>query len=203
MNASAVVEASREQERRNAELGDVIESQPYAFLYLFQCGLKQLEAVFRSRHPFCFRNAAMNAIGIRVGSQKWLLLVAGGGLCAMVAHRLLCGPGQRAIESPLRHGTAILSRRHFFVEATVPCVATLAGHSGSVLSVAFHPREQVLATGSHDKTAKVWRMSADCTAATCVATLAGHSGPVLSVAFHPREQVLATGSVDKTAKLWK
>lgn len=157
MNASAVVEASREQERRNAELGDVIESQPYAFLYLFQCGWKQLEAVFRSRHPFCFRNAAMNAIGIRVGSQKWLLLVAGGGLCAMVAHRLLCGPGRRAIESPLRHGTAILSRRHFFVEATVPCMATLAGHSRPVYSVAFHPREQVLATGSSDQTAKLWK----------------------------------------------
>ena len=199
MSASAAVERRR---RNSQQLGDVIESQP-AFLYLFQCGWKQLEAVFRSRHPFCFRNAAMNAIGIRVGSQKWLLLVAGGGLCAMIAHRLLCGPGRRAIESPLRHGTAILSRRHFFVEATVPCVATLAGHSGIVWSVAFHPREQVLATGSFDKTAKVWRMSADCTAATCVATLAGHSGPVLSVAFHPREQVLATGSSDKTAKVWR
>ena len=121
----------------------------------------------------------------------------------MVAHRLLCGRGRRAIESPLRHGNAILSRRHFFDEASVPCVATLAGHSDWVMSVAFHPREQVLATGSNDKTAKVWRMSADCTAATCVATLARHSGVVSSVAFHPREQVMATGSHDQTAKLWK
>jgi len=199
MNASAVVER---RSSKSQQLGDVIESQP-AFLYAFQSGLKQLEAVFASRHPFCFRNAVMNAIGIRVGSRKWLLLVAGGRLCAMVAHRLLCVPGQRATESPVRHGTAILSRRHFFVEALVPFVAALAEHSGYVLSVAFHPKEHVLATGSSDCTAKVWRMSADCTAATCVATLAGHSDWVSSVAFHPREHVLATGSLDKTAKVWR
>jgi ribosome assembly protein 4 len=64
--------------------------------------------------------------------------------------------------------------------------------------------EHVLATGSSDKTAKVWRMSADCTAATCVATLAGHSGWVLFVAFHPREHVLAIGCYhSSSAKLWK
>ena len=67
----------------------------------------------------------------------------------------------------------------------------------------FMQARPLLATGSGDRTAKVWRMSADCTAATCVATLAGHSDWVSSVAFHPREHVLATGSSDKTAKLWK
>ena len=38
-------------------------------------------------------------------------------------------------------------------------------------------------TGSEDQTAKVWRMSADGTAATCVATLV-HRKCVASVAFH-------------------
>ena len=88
-------------------------------------------------------------------------------------------------------------------KSNIPLIATLRGHSNYVHSVAFHATAPLLATGSWDKTAKVWRMSADCTAATCVATLAGHSDPVPSVAFHPREQVLATGSSDKTAKLWK
>jgi hypothetical protein len=83
------------------------------------------------------------------------------------------------------------------------CVATLAGHSNSVCSVAFHPSAPILATGSGDNTAKLWRMSADGTAATCVATLAGHSNTVRSVAFHPSAPILATGSDDKTAKLWK
>jgi WD40 repeat protein len=104
-----------------------------------------------------FPNVVMNAIGICVGSQHWLLLVAGGRLCAMVAHKLLCVPGQRVTESPFRRGTAIHYLHHFFVEATVPCVATFAGYSYVVSFVAFHPRGHVLATGSNDNTAKVWK----------------------------------------------
>jgi WD40 repeat protein len=80
---------------------------------------------------------------------------------------------------------------------------TLAGHSDRVNSVAFHPTAPFLATGSHDKTAKLWRLSPDGSAATCVATLVGHSFYVLSVAFHPTAPILATGSCDKTLKFWR
>jgi len=83
------------------------------------------------------------------------------------------------------------------------CVATLREHSGCVWSVAFHPTAPFLATASHDKTAKLWRFSADGSAATCVATLEGHSGCVRSVEFHPTAPFLATGSDDDTAKLWR
>jgi WD40 repeat protein len=115
-----------------------------------------------------------------------LQLVAGGRLCVMVACKLLRVPGQQAIRPLVRHGTAILSRRHQFDDEAT-CVATVAGHSDYVFSVAFHATEPLLATGSWDNSAKVWRMSADGTAATCVATLAGHSDIVTSVAFHARE----------------
>jgi len=71
----------------------------------------------------------------------------------------------------------------------------------SINSVAFHPTALLLATGSDDSTAKLWRLSSDYSAATCVATLAGHSNIVYSVAFHPTAPLLATGSFDKTAKL--
>jgi WD40 repeat protein len=37
------------------------------------------------------------------------------------------------------------------------CVSTLEGHSGYVLSVAFHPTAPLLATGSWDKTVRLWR----------------------------------------------
>ncbi len=105
-----------------------VSSQP-AFLFSFQTVLRQLGALFRGIHPFRFRNAPVTAIGSRVGSQKhWLLLVAGGQLCAMVVHRLLCLPGERAIESALRHAAAVASRRHFFKETCVPKFdATLEG----------------------------------------------------------------------------
>jgi WD40 repeat protein len=81
-------------------------------------------------------------------------------------------------------------------------VATLAGHSDFVYSVAFHPTAPLLATCSADKTAKLWRFSPDGSKATCVATLAGHSDFVYSVAFHPTAPLLATGSRDDTVKLW-
>lgn len=82
------------------------------------------------------------------------------------------------------------------------CVATLAWHRGHVTSVAFHPSLPLLATGSGDQTAKVWRLSPDGTAASCVATLK-YGSWVSSVAFHATEPLLATGSWDGTAKVWR
>jgi hypothetical protein len=37
------------------------------------------------------------------------------------------------------------------------CVATLQGHSSYVHSVAFHPSATLMATGSDDKSTKLWR----------------------------------------------
>jgi WD40 repeat protein len=102
--------------------------------------------------------------------------------------------------------------------SAVTCVATLVGHRKiwynrivsyltrfslpTICSVAFHATLPLLATGSGDKTAKLWRLSPDNSTATCVATLEGHRDCVWSVAFHPTLPLLATGSGDKTAKLW-
>jgi len=88
------------------------------------------------------------------------------------------------------------------------CVATLdssnGGHSGSVNSVAFHPTLPFLATGSDDKTAKLWRLDKpDGSAATCVATLEWHNASIRSVAFHQILPLLVTGSDDSSVKLWK
>ena len=91
--------------------------------------------------------------------------------------------------------------------SSATCVATLdqsnGGHNSGVTSVAFHPSAPLLATGSFDKTVKLWLLSSDNSSATCVATLKGHSSTVNSVAFHPRAPLLATGSHDNTAKLWR
>jgi WD40 repeat protein len=84
-------------------------------------------------------------------------------------------------------------------------VTTLSGHIHSVLSVAFHPTAQLLATSSRDKTVRLWLLSSDNSSATCVATLEGrsdYSDWVYSVAFHPTAQLLATGSHNRTARLW-
>jgi WD40 repeat protein len=86
--------------------------------------------------------------------------------------------------------------------SSATCVATLKGHSGRVLAVAFHTTAPLLATGSNDETVMLWLLSCDHLSATCVATLKGHFGRVLAVAFHPTAPLLATGSRDETVMLW-
>ena len=60
-----------------------------------------------------------------------------------------------------------------------------------------------LATGSEDKTARIWSVSgADPSAWTTGATLTGHTNNVWSVAWSPDGTKVATGSEDKTARVW-
>jgi WD40 repeat protein len=81
-------------------------------------------------------------------------------------------------------------------------ISTLPGHSDRVSSVAFHPSHNLLATGSWDRTAKLWRFDPDGSNPVCTDTADGHTCLVYSVAFHPRGNLLATGSGDNRAKLW-
>jgi hypothetical protein len=75
---------------------------------------------------------------------------------------------------------------------------SLEGHQSSVLSVSFSPDGQTLATGSNDKTIKVWNLATG----KEIRTLQGHQSIVYSVSFSPDGQTLATGSEDYTIKLW-
>ena len=190
MNQSAVAE----RRRRDPQLiGDLV-ARP-AFLHSFQAAVKQLQAVFPSRYMRSFESCALNAMRSRVCSENRLLLITGGRLCSLLARRLLCFNGECAVHDALRLGTSSLSRRHFFRNSSATCVATLEGHMYAVLSVAFHPTAPLLATGSGDKTVRLWLLSSDNSSATCVATLAGHSSSVTSVAFHPT----APGTPDATS----
>ncbi|KAK3957075.1 hypothetical protein QBC32DRAFT_1799 [Pseudoneurospora amorphoporcata] len=78
------------------------------------------------------------------------------------------------------------------------CLQTLEGHRNYVLSVAFSPDGQRLASGSYDNTIKIW----DPASGSCLQTLEGHRYSVRSVAFSPDGQRLASGSDDNTIKIW-
>ncbi|WP_425475835.1 protein kinase domain-containing protein [Fischerella sp. JS2] len=75
---------------------------------------------------------------------------------------------------------------------------TLTGHSGSVISVAISPDGKTLASGSNDKTIKLWNLATG----EQIRTLTGHSSWVISVAISPDGKTLANGSSDNTIKLW-
>jgi len=194
--------ALAKQRRTNPQLIGGFVERP-AFLYGFQSALKQLQAVLRSRHGVSFELSALNAMRSRVCSQSRLLLITGGRLSVILARKLLRFKGECADSYDHRLGASVLSRRHFFRNSSATCVATLEGHSSSVYSVAFYPTAPLLATGSGDKTVRLWLLSCDNSSVTCVATLAGHSSYVTSVAFHPTVPLLATGSSDKTLRLWR
>ena len=80
-----------------------------------------------------------------------------------------------------------------------PVDKTLTGHSGQVYSLAYSPDGRYLASGSSDKTIKIWETATG----TELRTLTGHSMTVWSVAYSPDGRYLASGSLDKTIKIWE
>jgi WD40 repeat protein len=76
--------------------------------------------------------------------------------------------------------------------------ATLTGHTSSVAAAVFAPGGATLASGSADKTVKLWNIAAK----TTTATLVGHTDAVTSVAYTPGGTTLAAGSVDQSVILW-
>ncbi len=75
---------------------------------------------------------------------------------------------------------------------------TLTGDPGWVMSVAWAPDGQTLASASSDYSIRVWN-TAD---GQLLRTLEGHTASVWSVAWSPDGQMLASASRDMTIKLW-
>jgi WD40 repeat protein len=75
---------------------------------------------------------------------------------------------------------------------------TLEGHLSSVWAVAFSPNGKELASGSSDKTIRIWDVATGAT----LQTLEGHSDYVWAVAFSPNGKQLASGSSDTTIRIW-
>ena len=71
--------------------------------------------------------------------------------------------------------------------------------SAEVTSIAYSPDGKTLASGSYDKTIKLW----DARSGALLRTLEGHTSWVDAVIFAPDGDTLASGSFDQTIKLWR
>src|SRR5262249_26049054 len=77
-------------------------------------------------------------------------------------------------------------------------VLDLRGHTKKVRSLATSPDGRRLATGSDDRTIKLW----DTTTGEEVFTLRGHTAGVVCVAFSPDGRRIASGGWDRTVRVW-
>jgi WD40 repeat protein len=81
--------------------------------------------------------------------------------------------------------------------ATARSVA-LKGHTAQVTCAAFSRDSRVAATGSKDKTVRLWDLSSR----SEIRTLEGHRGPVTAVAVSPDGKRVLSGGEDLTVRLW-
>ncbi|MBD2176014.1 protein kinase [Pseudanabaena sp. FACHB-1998] len=77
----------------------------------------------------------------------------------------------------------------------------LTGHTGWVRAVAFFPNGFSFASGSYDRTLRLWNVRDN----QSFGTLSNHLGSISginSIAVHPNGNTFATACIDKSIKLW-
>ena len=93
-------------------------------------------------------------------------------------------------------GSAVLNSSE--EEITLEARLSIRAHEKDINIVSVAPNDSLIATGSQDKTVKLWRSSD----LALHGTLKGHKRGVWDCQFSQHDRVLATGSGDRTVKLW-
>jgi tricorn protease-like protein len=75
---------------------------------------------------------------------------------------------------------------------------TYQGHQNKISDICFSPTSKSFATGSMDKTIKIWNL----TSTEAVKTLSGHNGVVLSVNYSPDGKSIVSSAWDGSIKIW-
>ncbi|CAI7665568.1 unnamed protein product [Penicillium pancosmium] len=83
-------------------------------------------------------------------------------------------------------------------DTTNICEESPVGHDQRILTANFSPDGESIATGSMDRTVKLWSIADR----TCTQTLEGHSERVEHVAFSPDSKIIASGVFDGSVRIW-
>jgi WD40 repeat protein/predicted Ser/Thr protein kinase len=79
-----------------------------------------------------------------------------------------------------------------------PADTPFRGHEDKVLAVAFNPDGRFIASGSADRTVRLWEVATG----REMAVLRGHENPVWQVVFSPDGRRLASSEGPRTVRLW-
>jgi WD40 repeat protein len=72
-------------------------------------------------------------------------------------------------------------------------------HNSPIHSLQFSPDDSCLATGSNDRTVKLWEVRTG----ELITEMTEHANIVFGIAFHPKGDRLASASADGTVKIWE
>ena len=137
----------------------------------------------------------------RIAESRRLAAESSSALTKYPQRSLLLAVEAVKVEQPL-HGVRVAADEQSLREALGFIGGRLVARAnGPITTVAISPDNRWLVTGSGDKTARLWDLSAKDPAANPV-VLRGHEGAVYAVAISPDNRWLVTGSDDKTARLW-
>ncbi|KAI5121299.1 hypothetical protein M0805_003768 [Coniferiporia weirii] len=84
------------------------------------------------------------------------------------------------------------------VKGDIKLLGTCKGHKRGVWTVRFGMTERILATGSGDKSVKLWNLDDF----SCIKTFEGHTNSVLQISFLNQDLQLASTASDGLLKLW-
>ncbi|HLJ33766.1 MAG TPA: Hsp70 family protein [Ktedonobacteraceae bacterium] len=107
----------------------------------------------------------------------------------------------RPLHEPLTDPTVIVDIPPPPPVSTFALVQTLIGHGSRVRTVAFSPIAHAIASGSDDRTIRLWDLNRGSEIAL-IQNAGGELQGVSSVAFSPDGWLLLSGGGDKQARLW-
>lgn len=113
-------------------------------------------------------------------------------------------PGSLVAAAPF--SAALTSLGSVNLETPWHCIHTLTGHEGAVTAVAVSPDGFTLASGSTDKSVRLWSLATGELLHTFAGRSlwfgAGHRDRVNALSFSPDGQILVSASDDNTLKYW-